>query len=82
MADELTIDDGGKHVVDSTGTAVGIVVDVDDEEGTGYVEPTEEIGGERKSRLGWGRDTESAYPLRGDAIGEITDEEVRLREEY
>lgn len=82
MTDEITIDEGSKHVVDSTGTAVGIVVDVDDEEGTAYVEPSGEIGGERKSRLGWGRDTESAYPLRNDAIAEITDEEIRLHEEY
>ncbi|QLK24445.1 PRC-barrel domain containing protein [Natrinema zhouii] len=80
MGEEITVEDGGKRVIDSNGNEIGVVMDVDD--GTAYVDPSEELGGELKTRLGWGRDTESRYPLRNDAIGEITDEEIRLREEY
>ncbi|WP_247003323.1 hypothetical protein [Halosolutus gelatinilyticus] len=82
MTDEVSTEDGGKRVIDSNGTEIGVVLDVDDEEGTAYVEPNQEVGGELKSRLGWGSDAQSEYPLRNDAIGEITDEEIRLREEY
>ena len=80
MGEEITTEDGGKRVVASSGDEIGVVVDV--EEGTAYVEPNQEIGGELKSRLGWGADAQSEYPLRNDAIGEITDEEIRLRDEY
>ncbi|QCS40938.1 PRC-barrel domain containing protein [Natrinema versiforme] len=80
MGDEITTEDGGKRVIDSNGTEIGVVLDVED--GTAYVDPNDEIGGELKTRLGWGPDTGSRYPLRNDAIGEITDEEIRLRGEY
>ncbi|TYT63825.1 PRC-barrel domain containing protein [Natrialba swarupiae] len=80
MGEEPTAEDDGKRVIDGSGDEVGVVVDVDD--GTAYVEPNQEIGGELKSRLGWGRDAQSRYPLRLDAIDEITDGEIRLREKY
>ncbi|WP_049928985.1 hypothetical protein [Halopiger goleimassiliensis] len=82
MSQEIGTEDGGKRVIDSNGDEIGVVIDVNDEEGTAYVEPNQEIGGELKSRLGWGPDAQSEYPLRNDAIGEITDEEIRLRDEY
>lgn len=82
MGEEITMGDGGKRVIDSNGNEIGVVTDVDDEDGTAYVEPNREIGGELKTRLGWGSDTQSEYPLRNDAIGEITAEEILLREEY
>ncbi|APX97834.1 hypothetical protein [Natronorubrum daqingense] len=80
MGAEITTDESGKRVVDSEGTDVGIVMDVED--GTAYVEPNQDLGGELKTRLGWGSDTASTYPLRNDAIGEITDDEIHLRGEY
>lgn len=80
MGAEITTDESGKRVIDSEGTDVGIVMDVED--GTAYVEPNQDLGGELKTRLGWGSDTASTYPLRNDAIGEITDDEIHLREEY
>ncbi|MCW8171889.1 PRC-barrel domain containing protein [Natrialba swarupiae] len=60
MGEEPTAEDDGKRVIDGSGDEVGVVVDVDD--GTAYVEPNQEIGGELKSRLGWGRDAQSRYP--------------------
>lgn len=83
MSPAITTEEAGKRVVDSNGNEIGVVVDVDDEEDTAYVDPDqEELGGELKTRLGWGRDTASRYPLRNDAISEITDNAIQLREEY
>ncbi|NUB90278.1 hypothetical protein HTZ84_16595 [Haloterrigena sp. SYSU A558-1] len=83
MSDEITADEAGKRIVDSNGNEIGVVVDVDADEGTAYVEPEEaKLGGDLKSRLGWGRDAQSEYPLRHDAIAEITDDAIQLREEY
>ena len=83
MSTELSTEDAGKRVIDSDGNEIGVVIDVDDEEGTAYVEPDQaEIGGELKSRLGWGRDAQSEYPLRHDAISEVTDNAIQLRDEY
>lgn len=80
MGEEITVEDGGKRVIASDGTEIGVVTDVED--GTAYVDPNRQLGGELKGRLGWGSDVQSEYPLRNDAIGEITDEEIRLRDEY
>ncbi|MFC4439767.1 MULTISPECIES: hypothetical protein [Natrialbaceae] len=82
MGAEITVEDGGKPVIDSEGTEIGVVTDVDDDEGTAYVEPNQDLGGEPKTRLGWGSDTQSEYPLRNDAIDTVTDDEIQLREEY
>jgi len=82
MSPEITSDAAGNRVIDSNGNEIGTVVDVDDEEGTAYVEPDRDIGGELKTRLGWGSDTASRYPLRNDAISEVTDNAIQLRDEY
>lgn len=80
MGTEVTSDDRAKRVVDSEGNVIGIVDDVDD--GTAYVDPDPNVPGGVKTRLGWGPDEQSAYPLRNDAIDTITDDEIRLRGEY
>lgn len=80
MGTEISSDERAKRVIDSAGNEIGIVEDVDD--GTAYVDPDSDIHGELKTKLGWGDDTQSQYPLRNDAIDTITDEEIRLRDEY
>lgn len=77
MAEEITADERAKRVVDGDGREIGIVDTVDD--GTAYVDPEPDIAGDLKSKLGWGADEQSTYPLRNDAIDTITDEEIRLR---
>lgn len=77
---EITTDERAKDVISGDGTEIGVVDEVED--GTAYVEPNREIPGELKSKLGWGADEQSTYPLREDAIDAITEEEIRLREEY
>ena len=76
---ELTNDEVAKRVVDGAGNDIGIVDSV--QEGTAYVDPADDIGAV-KSKLDWGADEHDTYPLRNDAISEVTDEEVRLRSEY
>lgn len=80
MGDEITDDDRAKRVVDGADNEIGLVDDVED--GTAYVDPDPDVGGELKSKLGWGADERSTYPLRDDAIDEITEQEIRLREAY
>lgn len=77
---ELTDDDRAKRVVDGSGTEIGIVDAVDD--GTASVDPEPDIDSQLKSKLGWGADERSSYPLRNDAIDAVTDDEIRLREDY
>lgn len=80
MSTEVTPDDEAKGVVAGDGEHIGIVNEVRD--GTAYVDPDPDTDAERKSKLGWGRSERDTYPLRSDAIDEVTDEEIRLREEY
>ena len=80
MGTEITTDDRAKRVIDGAGNEIGIVDDVDD--GTAYVDPDPDIPGELKSKLDWGSDERSTYPLRHDAIDTITDEEIQLQDDY
>ncbi|NEU58916.1 hypothetical protein [Halorussus sp. MSC15.2] len=77
---ELTEDDVANAVVDGEGNRIGIVADVED--GTAYVDPADDLAGPLKTKLDWGADTKDTYPLRNDAIADVTDDEVRLRDEY
>lgn len=80
MGTEITTDDRAKHVIDGSGTEIGIVDDVDN--GTAYVDPDPDIDDELKTKLGWGSDERSTYPLRNDAVDAITDDEIQLHDEY
>lgn len=77
---EITENERAKRVIDGSGNQIGIVDDVSD--GTAYVDPDRDIPDELKSKLGWGADERSTYPLRNDAIDAISDDEIRLREKY
>lgn len=77
---EITDDERAKRVIDGSGNEIGIVDEVDD--GTAYVDPDPDVDSKLKSKLGWGADERSSYPLRDDAIDAVTDDEIRLREDY
>lgn len=77
---DLTEDEVANVVVDGEGERIGVVTDVED--GTAYVDPDDDLAGPLKTKLDWGATTEDAYPLRNDAVGEVTDDEIRLRDEY
>lgn len=71
----ITEDDEGKSVV-VEGEKVGIVSDVRD--GTAYVEPDPSMTDSIKSKMGWGDVDEDTYPIHGDSIENVTDDEIRL----
>lgn len=77
---ELTDDDIAKTVVSGSGEEIGIVDDVDD--GTAYVDPDREMASQLKSKLGWGATHKDTYPLKNDAIADVTDDEIRLQADY
>ena len=78
MSAMITSSEEGKEVVHGTET-VGRVVKV--EHGTDYIDPDPGIADTIMSKLGWGDRDEDTYPLQEASIAEITDDEIRLRED-
>lgn len=72
----VTEDDEGKRVVNSTGDTVGMVSEV--RSGTAYVDPDPGIGEKVLSKLGWEDADAEDYPLDSSSIDVITDDEIRL----
>lgn len=80
MCATLTADDEGKRVVDTNGTEIGVVDDV--EAGVAYVEPRPGMADSIKSRLRRDRDVADGmerFQLDEDYVDEITAGEVRLQ---
>lgn len=76
MEHNLTEEDEGKKVVDSSGDEIGIVSGV--RGGTAYVDPDPDLTENIKSRLGWGDVDQDDYPLDDSQIETVTDDEIRL----
>ena len=74
---QLTDSDEGKTVVTSDGNKVGMITEV--RGGTGYVDPDPDMFDSIKSKLNWGDAGQDTYPLSGDDVAEVTDDEIRLR---
>lgn len=74
---ELTGDDEGKRVVSSDGDEVGMITEV--QGGTAQVDPDPDMFDSIKSKLDWGDSDRDTYPLSGDNVAEVTDDEVRLQ---
>jgi hypothetical protein len=74
---QLTEEDEGKRVMTTDGDKVGMVTEV--RGGTAYVDADPGMFDSIKSKLGWGDTDEDTYPLSSDDVGEVTDDEVRLR---
>ena len=72
-----TNDDVGKRVVNATGDEVGVVTDV--RNGTPYVDPDPGMFDTVKAKLGREGVDEDAYPLQGDQMSEVADDEIHLR---
>ena len=78
QATQFTADDVGKTVVAGDGSAVGIVSAV--KHGTAYVDSDPGITTKLKAALGWEDvDDEDGYPLQEEAVGTVTEDEIRLR---
>lgn len=78
--DHVTDDDEGKLVVDSHGQEIGMITEV--RSGTAYVNADPGLADTIRSKLGWGDADEDDYPLEGTRIHTVTDDEVRLRDNF
>lgn len=80
MADtNLTDEDEGKQVVNSTGDNVGMITEI--RGGKAYVNPDPGITEKISSKLGWGdADEKEEYELEPDRIDTVTNDEIRLKE--
>lgn len=74
---EISEEDEGKRVVNSTGRNVGTVKTV--ENGRAYVDPSPGIADSIRSRFGWGDADADDYELESRRIADISDDEVRLK---
>jgi len=76
----VTDDDQGKAVVDSMGQTIGMVTEV--RSGTAYVDADPGLTDTIRSKLGWGGAGKDDYPLEEERIHTITDDEIRLKDEF
>lgn len=73
---QLTDADEGKKLVSQSGDEIGVITEVRD--GTAQVDPDPDMIDNIKSKLGWGDTDEETYPVSGDDVAEVTEDEVRL----
>lgn len=78
--DHVTDDDEGKPVVDSHGEKIGMVTEV--RSGTAYVNADPGIADTIRSKLGWNDADQEDYPLERDRVQTVTDDEVRLTDQF
>ena len=76
----VTDDDQGKVVVDTMELNIGMVTEV--RSGTAYVDADPGLTDTIRSKLGWGGADEDDYPLEEERIHTITDDEIRLKDEF
>ena len=76
----VTDADEGKAVVDSHGEKIGMITEV--KSGTAYVNADPGLAESIRSKLGWADADEDDYPLENDRIHTVTDDEVRLMDEF
>jgi hypothetical protein len=74
---QLTEKDEGKKVVSADGDEIGRITEV--RGGTAHVDPDPGMFDTVKAKLDWGDAGEDSYPIQADHVGNVTDDEVRLR---
>lgn len=80
MVHNFTEEDEGKKVIGATGDEIGIVSGV--RGGTAYVDPDPGLTDSLKSRLGWGDVDQDDYPLDEEFVENVTDDEIRLGDDF
>lgn len=75
----VTEDDEGKQVVNFRGDKVGVVTGV--ENGSAHVDPDPGMTDQIRSKLGWNDPNQSDYKLQEDRIDQVTDDEIRLKDD-
>ena len=76
----VTDDDQGKAVVDSSGQEIGMVTEI--RSGTAYVNADPGLTDTIRSKLGWGDADEDDYALDESRIHTVTDDEIRLKDSF
>lgn len=80
MGVRITEEDVGKRVVGSNGEVIGTIVEVEGD--TAYVEPAPSITEKIRSRMSYESVERKSYPLIQGAVGNITDDEIYLKEDF
>ena len=81
VSDEMAVlstEDEGKFLMDAQGEQIGIVTEVDPEGQIAYVEPDPDLTEAWVQGLGFGDADEDDIEVAADAIGTITDSELRV----
>ena len=73
-------EDEGKHVRTSEGDMVGTIESVSGS--SAHVRPDEDLSRSTRRRLGWTEEGEETYEIRKSHVDRITDDEVRLKEDF
>ena len=76
----VTDDDQGKAVVDSSGQKIGMVSEV--RSGTAYVNADPGLTDTIRSKLGWSEADDDDYALEENRIHTVTDDEIRLKDSF
>lgn len=74
MTVALSVDDEGKRVVDSDGTDVGTIADV--QHGTAHVEASPDVVEDLKTQFDAGQYGENTYAIQDDDVARIDDDRV------
>lgn len=80
VRNHITDDDQGKTVINASGQNVGLVTEV--RSGTAYVDADPGLADTIRSKLGWNKADQGDFILDEDSIESITDDEIRLLEEF
>lgn len=76
----VTDDDQGKAVVDASGQKIGMVTEV--KSGAAYVNADPGLTDTIRSKLGWGDADGGDYALEENRIETVTDDEIRLKDNF
>jgi len=80
MVRNFRSEDEGKHVRTSDGSMVGTI---DSTSGSSaHVRPDQDLSRSTRRRLGWTEEGEETYEIRKSHVDRITDDEVRLKEDF
>lgn len=74
----LSSDDEGKFLIDGEGEQIGIVTEVDSDEGIAYVEPDPGIAEAWIQGFGYGDADEDDIKVPEDVVETVSSEEIRV----
>lgn len=76
----LSNDDTGKRVINASGEEIGVVSGVSGN--MAYVDPDPGLTDTIKSKLGWEDVDEGDFVLQDEHVMRVTDDKIRLKDQY